>query len=157
MELPLLRLGGTVQENPHMRAFWGSTFSFFIAFVGWFALAPVAIDVMHSIGKCENQIYSIEENPTRPAYLDYKSVATGERFCVHGKTEDGSDCKEIPAEADIEVCNEDASSDECTRAKTTKYDFELLGKVKCVCGKGTECKNIIANGGIASVSSTVFV
>ena len=36
-ELPLLRLGGTVQENPHMRAFWASTCSFFIAFVGWFA------------------------------------------------------------------------------------------------------------------------
>merc|ERR1712167_518309 len=28
---------------------------------------------------------------------------------------------------------------------------------KCVCGKGTQCKSIIANGGIASVGSTVFV
>merc|ERR1711998_269781 len=28
---------------------------------------------------------------------------------------------------------------------------------KCVCGKGTACKNIIAHGGISSVGSTVFV
>merc|ERR1712072_542156 len=34
---------------------------------------------------------------------------------------------------------------------------ETLKKVKCVCGKGTACKNIIANGGITSVGSTVFV
>jgi NNP family nitrate/nitrite transporter-like MFS transporter len=33
----------------------------------------------------------------------------------------------------------------------------LLKKVKCVCGKGTSCKNVIATGGIASVSSAVFV
>ena len=32
-ELPLLRLGGTVQQNPHMRAFWASTISFFLAFL----------------------------------------------------------------------------------------------------------------------------
>ena len=31
-ELPLLRICGTVQQNPHMRAFWGSVFSFFLAF-----------------------------------------------------------------------------------------------------------------------------
>ena len=35
-ELPLLRICGTVQQNPHMRAFWGSVFSFFLAFLGWF-------------------------------------------------------------------------------------------------------------------------
>merc|ERR1712070_150482 len=32
-----------------------------------------------------------------------------------------------------------------------------LNAVKCVCGKGTSCKNTIANAGIASVGSTVFV
>ena len=35
-ELPLLRVGGTVQQNPHMRAFWASTISFFLAFLGRF-------------------------------------------------------------------------------------------------------------------------
>merc|ERR1719174_2021704 len=48
-------------------------------------------------------------------------------------------------------------SEECTFAKTTKYDVETLEQVKCVCGKGTGCKTIIANAGIASVASTVFV
>jgi len=158
MELPLLRLGGSVKQNPHMRAFWGATCSFFIAFVGWFALAPVALDVIHSIGMCENQLYVVEEEPTRPAFLGYKNIKTGKAFCVHGKTEDGKDCKEIPAsEADIPACEEDAASEECDFAKKNKYDFETLNAVKCVCGKGTACKNTIANAGIASVGSTVFV
>merc|ERR1712100_836880 len=72
-----------------------------------------------------------------------------------GIVDDKSDCKEIPAlEADIPAC-EDASSEECTFAKANKYAVDTLPK--CVCGKGTACKNIIANGGIASVGSTVFV
>ena len=137
MELPILRLNGTVKENPHMRAFWASTCSFFIAFVGWFALAPVAIDVMHSINQCENQLYPVGEVMVRPAYIDYKSLATGKPYCVHGKLDDKSDCKEIPAsEADIPVCAEDPTSEDCTFAKTTKYDVETLKAVRCVCGKG---------------------
>ena len=32
-ELPLLRVCGTVQPNPHMRAFWASTISLFLAFL----------------------------------------------------------------------------------------------------------------------------
>ena len=54
-ELPLLRICGTVQQNPHMRAFWGSTISFFLAFLGWFALAPLGVEVATSINMCENQ------------------------------------------------------------------------------------------------------
>ena len=158
MELPLLRLGGSVKQNPHMRAFWGATCSFFIAFVGWFALAPVALDVIHSIGMCENQLFDIEENPTRPAFIAYKNIKTGKAFCVHGKSADGKDCAEIPEdESAIPACADDASSEECTFAKENKYDFDTLNAVKCVCGKGTECKNTIANAGIASVGSTVFV
>ena len=77
------------------------------------------------------------------------------RYCVHGKTDDAKDCNDIPAaEADITAC-EDASSEECTFAKANKYDLSTLPK--CVCGKGTGCKTIIANAGIASVGSTVFV
>merc|ERR1711990_119587 len=94
----------------------------------------------------------------RPAFVEYKSLATGKPYCVHGKLDDKSDCKEIPSdEAAIPACAEDATSEECTFAKTTKYDVETLAAVRCVCGKGTACKNIIANGGIASVGSTVFV
>ena len=154
-ELPLLRLGGTVQENPHMRAFWASTCSFFIAFVGWFALAPVAVDVMYSIGQCENQLYKVADHPTRKAFVTFKDIKTKEPYCVHGIVDDKSDCKEIPAEADIKACQDDASSTDCTFAKTTKYAADVLPK--CVCGKGTACKGIIANAGIASVGSTVFV
>ena len=74
---------------------------------------------------------------------------------MHGKVDDSSDCNEIPAlEADIPAC-EDASSEECTFAKANKYAVDVLPK--CVCGKGTACKGIIANAGIASVGSTVFV
>ena len=43
-------LGKNKQHGAHMRAFWASTISFFMAFVGWFALAPVAIEVCHSVG-----------------------------------------------------------------------------------------------------------
>ena len=32
-ELPLLRVCGTVQQNQHMRAFWASTISLFLAFL----------------------------------------------------------------------------------------------------------------------------
>merc|ERR1719271_988194 len=92
---------------------------------------------------------------TRPAFVAYKSLATGKPYCVHAVVEDGSDCKEIPAEADIKECEEDASSEECKFLKETKYAVDELPK--CVCGKGTQCKNIIANGGITSVGSTVFV
>merc|ERR1712100_444022 len=78
-----------------------------------------------------------------------------EPYCVHGIVEDKSDCKDIPVEADIKACQEDASSTDCTFAKATKYAVDVLPK--CVCGKGTACKGIIANAGIASVGSTVFV
>ncbi len=37
-ELALIRVCGTVQQNPHMRAFWASTISFFLAFLGLLGL-----------------------------------------------------------------------------------------------------------------------
>merc|ERR1719252_149655 len=138
-----------------MRAFWASTCSFFIAFVGWFALAPVAIDVMYSIGECENQRFPVDQNLKHKPYVTFVNIKTKKPYCVHGKVDDSSDCNEIPTlEADIPAC-EDASSEECTFAKANKYDVSTLPK--CVCGKGTGCKTIIANAGITSVASTVFV
>ena len=88
-ELPLLRVCGTVQQNPHMRAFWASTISFFLAFLGWFALAPLSLEVATSIGQCENQLYPPAQNPTRPAYL--KNLKTGLTYCQYGtvKNSDG--------------------------------------------------------------------
>ena len=70
----------------------------------------------------------------RPAFIEYKSLATGKPYCVHGKTDDKKDCKDIPAnEEDIPACKEDASSEDCKFAKETKYDVETLKKVRCVC------------------------
>ena len=80
-ELALLRVCGTVQQNPHMRAFWASTISCFLAFLGWFALAPLALEVATSMGTCENQLYPPEDNPKRVAYLKYKSLKTGKAYC----------------------------------------------------------------------------
>merc|ERR1711881_532771 len=104
---------------------------------------------------CENQKLPPESNLKHKLYVTFVNIKTKKPYCVHGKTDDAKDCKEIPAaEADIEAC-EDASSADCTFAKANKYDLSTLPK--CVCGKGTGCKTIIANAGIASVGSTVFV
>ena len=46
-ELPLLRVCGTVQQNPHMRAFWASTISFFLAFLGCFVKFTITMQSSH--------------------------------------------------------------------------------------------------------------
>jgi len=150
-ELPLLRVCGTVQQNPHMRAFWAATISFFLAFLGWFALAPLGLEVATSMGTCENQLYPPESSPTRVAYLKYKNISTTETYCQYGqvKAEDGTltDCEEVPANI--------ASSPTATAEEKMKYRPQVLAK--CVCTTGTECNGIIANAGVAAVASTIFV
>ena len=143
-ELALLRVCGTVQKNPHMRAFWASTISFFLAFLGWFALAPLGLEVATSMGVCENQLYSPEDNPKRAAYLKYKSLATGDEYCKYGKNDDvnPTDCNPVP---DMFA----GAADEM------QYRPEVLAK--CVCTTGTECNAMIANAGVAAVASTIFV
>ena len=59
-ELALLRCQGTAGENPQIRGFWGATLSFFLAFLGWFALAPLSVEVATSMGECENQRFPPE-------------------------------------------------------------------------------------------------
>jgi len=70
-------LGRNKKHGAHMRAFWASTISFFMAFVGWFALSPVAIEVCTSIEVCENQLFPPVANPKRVAYLKFKAIASG--------------------------------------------------------------------------------
>ena len=139
-ELPLLRVCGTVQQNPHMRAFWAATISFFLAFLGWFALAPLGLEVATSMGTCENQLYPPESSPTRVACLKYKNISTTETYCQYGqvKAEDGTltDCEEVPAGI--------ASSPTATAEEKMKYRPQVLAK--CVCTTGTECNGIIAFG-----------
>lgn len=58
-EMPIWRICGTVKQNPHMRCFWGGTCSFFVSFIGWFALAPFGLYIAKSINICENQVWSL--------------------------------------------------------------------------------------------------
>merc|ERR1719453_1247679 len=99
-ELPLLRIGGSAAQNPHMRAFWGSTCSFFLAFLGWFALAPLGLEVAKSMGVCENQLFPPADHPTRKAYLKFKNLKTEQFYCRYGKNDakNPTDCKPVPAD-----------------------------------------------------------
>ena len=112
---------------------------------GWFALAPLSLEVATSMGTCENQLFPPEENPTRKAYLKFKNLKSGLAYCQYGVIkEDGKpiDCKDVPADA-------------ATEEEMQKYRPQVL--TKCVCTPGTECKSVIANAGVASVASTIFV
>ncbi|CAK0790337.1 unnamed protein product [Prorocentrum cordatum] len=51
--LRLLFWGRTKEANPHMRGFWFATISFFWAFVGCFAFAPLMAVVREDIGLCD--------------------------------------------------------------------------------------------------------
>ncbi|CAE7235150.1 NRT2.5 [Symbiodinium sp. CCMP2592] len=149
-ELPLLRVCGTVQQNPHMRAFWASVISFFLAFLGWFALAPLGLEVATSMGTCENQLFPPTDFPTRPAYLKFKNLKSGLSYCQYGVLkEDGKEieCEDVPPDV--------ASGAESTAEQKEKYRPQVL--TKCVCTPGTECNSVIANAGVASVASTIFV
>lgn len=132
-----------MQQNPHMRAFWASTISFFLAFLGWFALAPLGLDVAKSMEICENQLYPPKENPKRKAYLKFKNLKTEKTYCVFGKNDDDkpTDCKDDP--------------NPVNGVYKAKYDPTVL--TACVCTGGTKCKSVLADAGVASVASTIFV
>mmetsp|Transcript_28802 Transcript_28802/g.82801 ORF Transcript_28802/g.82801 Transcript_28802/m.82801 type:complete len:548 (-) Transcript_28802:382-2025(-) len=140
-ELPLLRVTGSVQQNPHMRAFWASTISFFIAFLGWFALTPLGPEVAHSMGICENQLFPPAENPARKAFLKFKHLDTAELYCRYGKNhaDNPTDCNEPPVNS----------------SSGSKYNADVLPK--CLCTSGTKCKTTLTDGGVASVASTIFM
>jgi len=143
-ELPLLRICGSVQQNPHMRAFWASTISFFLAFLGWFALAPLGLEVATSLEMCENQLYPPDSHPTRKAYLKFTNLKSGLPYCTYGKILDSddqpTDCEPVPL-ADI--------------GTGVRYSKAVL--TSCICTPGTECNGMIANAGVAAVASTIFV
>jgi len=52
--IPYPHCGKTRKTNPHMRAFWGATLAFMLAFIGWFAFAPLMTVVRKDIGLCDN-------------------------------------------------------------------------------------------------------
>ena len=121
-----------------------------LAFLGWFALAPLGLEVATSINMCENQKFPPAEYPLRPAYLKYKSLKTGLEYCQYGKVKDGdtiTDCAAVPANI--------MSSATATAEEKSPYAPSVLAK--CVCTTGTECNGMIANAGVAAVASTIFV
>jgi len=137
------KVGWNAQEGAHMRGFWGSTVSFFLAFMGWFALSPIAVDVARSIDICENQMYPPEEYPTRKAYLKFKKVNTKEPYCRFGTVPDAdnpTDCADPP---------------EGDNTALSKYHVEVLSE--CICSSGTHCANIVTYSSVGSVGVTIFV
>ena len=49
------RLGSGFTGGTHHRAFWFATLSFFVAFLGWFAWAPLIPTMRVTFGLCDNQ------------------------------------------------------------------------------------------------------
>ena len=102
------------------------------------------------MGTCENQLFPPTDFPTRPAYLKFKNLKSGLSYCQYGVLkEDGKpiDCQDVPADV--------VSSAGSAAEEKEKYRPQVLAK--CVCTPGTECKSVIANAGVASVASTIFV
>jgi len=162
-------IGKDRKHGAHMRAFWASTISFFMAFVGWFALSPIAIEVCTSIEACENQLFPPLNNPTRTAFLKFKAIATGKQFCQFGKVGDAkkpTDCEDVPddkwnancAAVNTTLCTQTATLttdlNQCPE-KCMKYNFKVLPK--CVCSPGTHCGDTILLSGVTSVGITIFV
>ena len=141
LNLSCSKLGRDSKHGVHMRAFWASTISFFLAFVGWFALAPVAVDVAHSIEVCENQLYPPVAYPKRKAFLKFKTVSGKVPYCTYGKV--GGD---KPTDCVAAGPGEDASM---------QYNREILPK--CVCTPGTQCADTLTYSAIGSVAVTIFV
>ena len=52
--IPVPHCGRRKATNPHMRAFWAATLCFMMAFIGWFAFAPLMTVVRKDIGICDN-------------------------------------------------------------------------------------------------------
>lgn len=46
--------GSSKRTNPYMRGFWAATIVFNMAFMGWFAFAPLMVWVRKDIGICDN-------------------------------------------------------------------------------------------------------
>ncbi|CAK0804208.1 unnamed protein product, partial [Prorocentrum cordatum] len=120
-------LGRDKRHGAHMRAFWASTVSFFVAFVGWFALSPIAIEVVHSIDACENQLFPPVANPERKAFLKFKAIASGKKYCQHGKIGEDNDptgCQDVPQDVWDESCGGVAAT-ACTQSETLTDDVDL--------------------------------
>jgi MFS transporter, NNP family, nitrate/nitrite transporter len=156
-EIRIWKVWGSAQRNPHMRAFWGATWTFFLAFIGWFAFTQIEVEVAHSLGICENQVYDPLVNPTRLAYLKFKNLNTMLTYCQYGvnNKQSPTDCKEVPAAIfNSTTCNATISTGCVAAAAKQKYRPKVLPA--CLCTAGTNCAAQLNNAGTASVSSTII-
>jgi len=179
VELPIYRICGSAKQNPHIRAFWGATISFFLAFFGWFAFSGIPSSVATSLQICENQAYPPHQFPKRLAYLKFKDLNTFVAYCKWGKNDanNPTDCKGPPASlASLPLCgsvaasnasnnstastssngtNLTSSSNCATAAQLSKYRPEILAA--CVCSAGTNCAVQLSNADAVGVSSTIIM
>ena len=121
-------------------------FNGILAFLGWFALAPLALDVANSMEICVNQLFPPATNPRRQAFLKFTNLKTGSKHCRYGQLKTGdkiTDCNPTPNPANAKP------------AELEIYDPSVLGM--CVCTGGTKCKSTLADTGFASVASTIVV
>ena len=151
-------LGRDKRHGAHMRAFWASTVSFFVAFVGWFALSPIAIEVVHSIDACENQLFPPVANPERKAFLKFKAIASGKKYCQYGKIGEDNNptgCQDVPQDVWDESCGGVAAT-ACTQSETLTDDVDLCPEVcmkyPAACGEsrhraGPACSAALVRGG----------
>ena len=81
-----LNVGWSRIANPHMRAFWWATLAFMVAFMGWFALAPLMPVLRVDLGLCENdaEIKAILEEAPHTKYEHLPKCECGQ----------GTTCKE---------------------------------------------------------------
>jgi len=80
---PYMHIGKNKTTNPHMRAFWFATLSFFLAFTGWFCLMPLNTIIRQDIGICDNQ-------DALDAGIDDKCVCKGNCKAILGNAKMGN-------------------------------------------------------------------
>ena len=157
-ELNLLKIRGSAAQNPHMRAWWAATISFFLAFSGWFAFTGIETPwVATSMGICENQMYPPAAYPKRPTYLKYKNLNTMLAYCQYGKNDPNTptDCKPVPASiASLPLCDGTNAGQCATAAQQSQYRPQVLAA--CICTAGTYCSARLTDASTAAVASTII-
>merc|ERR1719498_1785243 len=94
----------------------------------------------------------------RKAYLKFKNLKTEKFYCRYGKNhkDKPTACNPVPADiASLPACSTTVTTNCATADDLNIYNPSVL--TKCVCTGGTDCKAVLANAGVASVGSTIFV
>jgi NNP family nitrate/nitrite transporter-like MFS transporter len=143
---PMNGWGRRVKTNPHMRAFWMATLSFFLGFLGWFALAPLMpiirenIDGPDGVNMCDNRV-----NMTAGGFNEFDEYKVA---CI---------CKE-PTGCKGNIANAKVGSVSSTifMRLLTGWMLEVMGPVKTQClMMGTGIFFIIGAAFITNISGLI--